>query len=430
MRGLALTLTLGLACAACGSEAPGGSDAQGGSNGSQGGSANGGSGTGAGGTTMPGPLDLCAGLVTDAAPRPMSPLAKPALLDVAVDPEFGTNVRRISESGPGGVIKPMYSTIPAWNADESLLILYQVGVGHRLHDGKSYAFIGMLDIAPPDLEQVYWHVSDPDILFYVDGVTLIRYHVSTGAKDNVATFNHCAEPATGGDDPMFTSWDSDLFGLRCGASIFTFRISNRAMAIGEDGSHAAAPQPSASGQFAFVLGWLGSDVLAPHLVLDLANVYDHASLGRLADGTDTYNGVAFDPGPQGSDVGALVVHHLDDGSSRVVIGPATGYPYPPSGVHMSAMALRQPGWTFVSVIGEPQGQGVLDSELLIADTNPGGGVCRIAHHRSFAGNGSHGYWAEPHVVPSPSGTRALFGSDWGGGDSVDAYVVELPSYAP
>jgi hypothetical protein len=33
-------------------------------------------------------------------------------------------------------------------------------------------------------------------------------------------------------------------------------------------------------------------------------------------------------------------------------------------------------------------------------------------------------------VPSPSGTRAVFGSDWGNGDTVDAYVIELPSYEP
>jgi hypothetical protein len=33
-------------------------------------------------------------------------------------------------------------------------------------------------------------------------------------------------------------------------------------------------------------------------------------------------------------------------------------------------------------------------------------------------------------VISPSGTRVLFASDWGNGKSVDAYVVELPSYRP
>ena len=58
---------------------------------------------------------------------------------------------------------------------------------------------------------------------------------------------------------------------------------------------------------------------------------------------------------------------------------------------------------------------------------------RIGHHRSFGDNNTHlqdTYWAEPHVVGSPRGTRALFASDWGNGTTVDAYVVELPSYKP
>jgi hypothetical protein len=52
----------------------------------------------------------------------------------------------------------------------------------------------------------------------------------------------------------------------------------------------------------------------------------------------------------------------------------------------------------------------------------------VAHHRSYAGEGRWGYFGEPHVVVSPSATRLLFGSDWGNGDTVDTYVVELPSY--
>jgi hypothetical protein len=84
----------------------------------------------------------------------------------------------------------------------------------------------------------------------------------------------------------------------------------------------------------------------------------------------------------------------------------------------------------VSVVGNVNGQTTLNSELLLADTNPGGKVCRVAHHRSWGKAGPRDYWAEPHVVVSPSGTRLLFGSDWGGGATVDAYVVELPGYQP
>ena len=94
------------------------------------------------------------------------------------------------------------------------------------------------------------------------------------------------------------------------------------------------------------------------------------------------------------------------------------------------MAYRRPGWIFVSTIGGHDGRAALDMENIVADTNTGK-VCRAGRHRSWGkDNGVLGYWAEPHTVPSPSGTRAAFGSDWGGGNSVDTYVLELPSYKP
>jgi len=86
-----------------------------------------------------------------------------------------------------------------------------------------------------------------------------------------------------------------------------------------------------------------------------------------------------------------------------------------------------PGWFAVSVVGDPFEACLLCQELLLANADTGT-VCRVAHHRSFAGEGRWGYFAEPHVVLSPSGTRLLFASDWGNGTSVDTYVVELPAY--
>jgi hypothetical protein len=145
-----------------------------------------------------------------------------------------------------------------------------------------------------------------------------------------------------------------------------------------------------------------------------------------------YASVVFDPPGGGSvaaDAGTLVVHDMETGGRRVVVGIATGFPYPPSGTHVSGVAHRRPGWVAVSVVGDPRRNDVLDGELLVANFDTGE-VCRVAHHRSFAGEGRWGYWAEPHVVISPTSTRLLFGSDWGNGGSVDSYVVELPAYSP
>jgi hypothetical protein len=79
-------------------------------------------------------------------------------------------------------------------------------------------------------------------------------------------------------------------------------------------------------------------------------------------------------------------------------------------------------------VGDPAGLGFLDQEIALANAVTGK-VCRVAHHRSYAGEGRWGYWSEPHVGISPKATRLVFASDWGNGVSVYTYVVELPNYS-
>ncbi|MFK7962993.1 MAG: hypothetical protein AB8C46_03405 [Burkholderiaceae bacterium] len=69
------------------------------------------------------------------------------------------------------------------------------------------------------------------------------------------------------------------------------------------------------------------------------------------------------------------------------------------------------------------------SELVLANTNPGGAVYRVAHTRTTGKSAKKGgyapYFGEPHPVISPRGTRILFASDWYDSGSVDTYVVDL-----
>jgi hypothetical protein len=232
---------------------------------------------------------------------------------------------------------------------------------------------------------------------------------------------------------MFMSWDSNRLGLGCGSTLFIWDIA-LATTTGQKTLTGNPAQVAPSGTLAFLSdsGDVTDEALNVVRTLDLVEPYGHASLGQLANGHDTWNGVVYDPGPNGNDdIGTLVTFDLTDGTSQVVIGPDTGYPYPPT-AHLSAMAYRQPGWVFVSTIGDHSGADLLDDENLIADTNTGA-VCRIGRHRSYGKDNTNlgeSYWAEPHTVPSPSGTRAVFASDWGNGATVDTYVVELPSYVP
>jgi hypothetical protein len=382
-------------------------------------------------------VDLCAGLIKDKAAHPMTALAKPALGATVTDAEFGTTIRRITAVQAGGTnpaIRPLYSTVSAWNADESRLILYDVAKGHELYDGKTYKLIRALgDISPADLEQVYWHTSDPDVFYYVDGKDLVRYHVGAAAKETVMTFSFCAQSAGGGSDPMFTSFDSNRIGLGCGDQAFIADIPSATVIARK--TYAENPaQMSPSGK----LAWLSDSGRVTDLglnvvrTLDLREPFGHSSMGIWPTGQDTWNGVVFDNGPQGnSDIGSLVTFDMTTGTSKVVVGPKTGYPYPPT-THVSAMAYLNPGWAVVSTFGDTTGKGLLDLEITVANTVDGT-VCRVGRHRSWGKSNTNlaePYWAEAHAVPSPSGTRIVFASDWGNGATVDAYVVELPSYKP
>jgi hypothetical protein len=360
----------------------------------------------------------------------------PAVGVAVTDPEFHTTIRRLSNAGTGNVIKTAYSTIPAWNADESYIILYHTGStvpgggGHHLYNGKTYQYIRKLDIDPPDIEQFFWDTHNADWLYYVDSANqLIRYRASTAAKDVLHKFS-CTGQVSSGGDVMFTSWDSDLFGSLCGNKKFSYRLSTNTesarVRVSASSGLSALAVPSGTAMY------VGKAPQAQRYDTNMnflnslpLSGLNHSSLGMLSDGTDVLSIVGYDGAYQGT---LIVADVAGTASPKVIIGPSTGYPYPPGTTHITTSAFKMPGWTGVSVVGDPSGQTLLNQELLLVNTNSGGSICRIAHHHSYGDSGTMGYWAEPHPSISPSGTRILFGSDWGNSGSVDAYVVELPSY--
>lgn len=382
-----------------------------------------------------------------------------------VDPNFRTAIRRVTNiraDGRGGTaVKTAYSTISAFNADESYLILYRVGVGHELYNGRTYAFIRKLgDLPTADLEQFYWDTTRPNIIYGASARTLYRYDVDAPAGSRLTALRdfsaQCGtKTLSGGSDPFFSSWDSRLFGMACTTSGVMFGYDPAANTLGATSAatepradSSSSPQASPSGRRLFLntpQSW-GTAVrlydrnMVRGAVLDQGSGHEHASVNMLSNGNDSYLAVQFDAGPSGTGVGTLVQWNLDAAANssgripgRVIVGPATGYPYPPGGTHIGATAFNRTGFTGVSISGTGSGSTVLDNELLYVDTdpstNPAGSACRVGHHRS----NSDSYWAEPHATLSPSGTRIVFGSSWGNSaDSapVDVYVVELPGYRP
>jgi hypothetical protein len=242
---------------------------------------------------------------------------------------------------------------------------------------------------------------------------------------------------------MYGSWTGGKVGLTCGDKNWVYDFAqNIVYQVNAQATYSSQPQlayvvapsgnrvflsydPSGSGNAATQVRDLNGN-----LVRTIANINsaEHGSLGKYANGHDAYFGLQFD-----SYEGLIMGVDMETGTVTTHVGVANGWPYPPSGSHISALATKNPGWVVASSVGSKVsgklGQTVLANELVLANVDTGS-VCRIGHHRSAADVGPNGYYAEPHPVPSPSGTRVIFGSDWYGTSGADVYVVELPSYRP
>jgi len=414
--------------------------------------------------------DFCEGFISNTDSFAVPSMDKPKYLQTYNDPVFGGRVTRITDSAFGEVNKPLYSTMQAWNADESLLMVYRTGSaanrGHKLLDGHTYKFKQDLDIVPADLEEVYWSRTDPDKFFYIskrssDYGKLNRFSVSANKPTEIADFSaHCGSGLpSGGSDVQMHSMDDDLFGFSCrkddGRYIMlsykpsTGKVVTAPLGSGTDWSEWLAPIPSASGKSFWHQGVvIGTDLKTKNIKLDMGSVSEHSSLGMTSNGQDAYYQVSFGSSPNGCDgdadsgIGHLVEHNLETGGCRNIISQAQGYPYTTSSTHVSALAYLQSNRVAISSIGN-RGQTPLlkngdaapplFSEIYVAQTDPDNTVvCRYAHHRSFGKSASKGgyapYFGEPHATISPSGTRVIFGSDWYDSGSVDSFVLELPDY--
>ncbi|MFK7853641.1 MAG: hypothetical protein AB8B79_05985 [Granulosicoccus sp.] len=416
--------------------------------------------------------DLCTGLVAHKQPATVPRVAKPPFMTYYKDPTFRSKVIRISNTRSGEVIKPMYSTIQAWNADETLMILYHTGgrgAGHHLYDGKNYQHIRNLNIAPTDLEQVFWSHTEPDYYYYISQSGFSRNHLlKANARTKKVTklvdlspmcgFN---QVATAGNDVQMQSRDDDLFAFRCKSGsnnlmymhsyrVSTGEINSRQIGPGTTWDNWSAPNPAASGKRLLMNGRvISSDLTSQEQSLDMANFHEHSSVGQTKSGDDALFTVAFDPSPArcgghiDHGVAHLVEHNLESGECRALITESMGYPYTSSGTHISAVAHLRPGWVLMSSLGYPEDFArLIDgkpattffSEIYLTNTDPNETqVCRVAQHRSFgkaAKNGNYQpYFGEPHATLSPSGTRLMFGSDWYDSGSVDTYIVELPVHS-
>jgi hypothetical protein len=353
----------------------------------------------------------------------------------------------------------MYSTIPAWNTDGSLLMLYKWGNGHMLYDGRTFKQIGALscitskgwDVGPSDIEHVMWDPSDPDVVrfpsrYAADSRGPLPYLYKCNVRTHETTIEHDFSTAptsckigtdelTMGADPQW--YPGGLVGLQCGYDVsdtkwrgkkFVYDVNTGKVYTPRSGgvfATAQAPIAAPSGAQVYFEGAVYDNDLNLLRSLNLASTEEHANIGRSAAPHDFYFAVDF----EGSDPGAMIAHDMNSGQTIPLISEGLGWGFPGSGIHITAVMAdpRAAGWALASVIGETT-RDPLAGEFVLANVDTKA-VCRVGRHRSRAGNGGYGYEAEPHPVAHvlADGTlEIVFASDWGGQSLADTYIMRLP----
>ncbi|MFK7860348.1 MAG: hypothetical protein AB8B64_16135 [Granulosicoccus sp.] len=443
--------------------------------------------------------DWCEGKVSHRDNVVVAPMDKPQALQSYTDPAFGTRVTRVTNAPSGTAHRTLYSTVQPWNADESLLMLYHTGgndSGHHLYDGKTYEYIRAMEFTPADIEEIYWDENDPSALYFVqqrpnnDALhgKLVKYNVDTRKRTLVADLDPiCGKPSErggltvkGGNDIQGIA--DNRIGLRCvndkvngNSSDITFHVNVRTGSISQSVPLDPA-MPQGANTFGFLPDVAASTMRSGERIIIQDSVFDnemnylyaidgsftnytksngksyqipkveHSTIGQMPNGNDAVYSPRYDPSQNGCDgdsesgQGALVAHDIQSGSCQVVVGMSTGWGYPLSGVHVSAVSSQNPGWVTMTSIGNGQLEYLenrqpaptLFSELSLTYAEPDDPTtCRIAHVRTEGKSASRGssygggYFGEPHAVMSPSGSRVLFNSDWYDSGSVDTYAVNL-----
>lgn len=387
-------------------------------------------------------------LITDSSTVywPMPTLSKPAYLDSAIDPTFGTKITRVTgDAGAtiptvggnwGNVSRHGYSKRTAWNADESILRIDKhktVNSGGStistqptlFLDGQTYQVIS----APstPSSRESRWHPTLPNIMLLLRDGEVVHWDVINNTTTTVFTFSGYSNCYLG---PWEGNFSNDGNSLAVNATrnsdgknvAFAINIatSTKYPDLDLTGIGVDWVSISSSGNYIVINGvFSGSDQtqvydLNGNPVGSLWSSYGRPSHYDLAI-DDNGDDVAVGVSKSSPDEGRVIKRRLSDGAVTVLT--SGGY-----ASHTSARCINRPGWAITSFQHRTGNTWLPYFSEVVAVKLDGTRVERICNTR--------GLWSiydnETQSCPSPSGDRVIFASDWdANGAPIQGYVVDF-----
>jgi len=397
--------------------------------------------------------------ITDFQVRPIPPLAEPIPRMYFPDPTFGRCLVRVTDrtqdldpdDSSAGLVNE-YSRVQSFNADESRILVRGIQATWYLYDAatlRPLEWLRQVEIDPR------WDATNPDLLYYSAGTSLMAYDVRLGQATLVHDFaadfpgqnlaavwtRYEGSPSLDGRTWGLMAQDEDwnvvaflIYDLQADRVIAKRALPDRpsidSVTISPLGNYFLAYyddycQP----------GHLGDDAHPCGLMVYDRNLANGRSLLRIVGHSDT----ALDA--QGREV--LVYQDIDtDHISMLDLATGTvtalwpiDFSHSAIGLHFSGRAFRRPGWALVSTYNgaRPTSATWMDDQVFAVELRAGGHAVRLAHtHSVYDENIEQDYWAEPHASVNRDFTRVLFTTNWGrsGTEETEVFLIELPAGLP
>lgn len=375
-------------------------------------------------------------LVTDPDAVFTSPsVPEPAYLQYVIDPVFGTKITRITgDPGrtQGGVTwgdraRHHSSHDQAWNADQSLLMIFNNGTpDDLLLDGETYEFKSALDFRH---DEIRWHPQEPHLLIYTRGNQLKAYNLKTNTHETLHEFTEYADTRYAlklgpwaGNLSNDGKWIAFIAQARSGEyEAFAYDIEkdkkHRPLELGRHGPDDKTldwVSMSASGKYV-VIHWTDMDTKVfdrdMNLIGKLPENISHFDLAVDVDGEDVAVGVS----KPGKYDGSLIKLRLRDGEmTRLTFRGYAG--------HTSTRNIRRRGWAYVTYQTRSRNWPPFFDEVVAVKMDGSGQVERLAHMHALETD----YPTEAQASPSPDGKRVVFASTWdsASGRPIGCYVID------
>lgn len=359
---------------------------------------------------------------------------------------------QLTNSGPDEYIAPQPGS-SAWNADDSLLLLYRTGeeiaAAHAVVDPETGETIAELAVDAIDIEQVYWHPLDPQSIIWLEENRVMSRDVLTQEDAVVAAFEQCdvltstrfpGPPSISGHMAVTCHlFDPTTEDLATGASLLIVDLAL--------GTATEAELPVGDGEVEALVLSPSGDLLAQRLGR-LIVITDLAS-GAMAELDLSNPDFAWVVLPDGSEALALASYHdttpgtvllarpefvgsdfVDPIVVDVLIGPDAGDEYPPSGTHIEATVGTNESRIVATVRGPASGDSPLTGQLIIVTITGLAGAGRndppTVKYTTLDHEGAwmNGYWSNNTVSVNAAGTRVVWASD-AGTDSTNTYILDI-----